>query len=83
MINNKDMTDLTSSVNQMYSNSLIELPSVGSLLDGDVGSVYPQMEDGSPDWDCEISLLEDEVSHEWLDALSEVDYLKVKPFLQK
>ena len=83
MINNKDMTDLTLAVNEMYSNSLIELPSVGCLLDGDVGSVYPQMEDGTPDTECEISLLNDEVSHEWLDALSEVDYLKVKPFLQK
>ena len=49
----------------------------------DVPFGAPVKSDGSPDWDCEISLLEDEVSHEWLDALSEVDYLKVKPFLQK
>jgi hypothetical protein len=76
-------TLLTNAVNQMIINGFHKLESVGCLLDSDVGSVYPMNEDGTPDWNCEISLLEDEVSYEWLDALSEVDYQKIKPFLQK
>ena len=76
-------TLLTNAVNQMIINGFHKLESVGCLLDSDVGSVYPMNEDGTPDWNCEIALLEDEVSYEWLDALSEVDYQKIKPFLQK
>ena len=61
---------------------LIELKSVGSLLDSDIGCIYPQNEDGSPDYGCEISLYDDEVSAEWLDELSEEDYELVKPYIQ-
>ena len=43
----------------------------------------PMNEDGTPDWSLEISLINDEISYEWLDALSEVDYQRIKPFLQK
>lgn len=76
-------TLLTKAVNQIIINGMLKLESVGCLLDSDVGSVYPMNEDGTPDWNCEISLINDDVSHEWLDALSEVDYQKIKPFLQK
>ena len=76
-------TLLTNAVNQMIINGFHKLESVGCLLDSDVGSVYPMNEDGTPDWSLEISLIDDEVSYEWLDALSEVDYQKIKPFLQK
>lgn len=76
-------TLLTNAVNEMIINGFHKLESVGCLLDSDVGSVYPMNEDGTPDWSLEISLIDDEVSYEWLDALSEVDYQKIKPFLQK
>ena len=76
-------TLLTNAVNQMIINGFHKLESVGCLLDSDVGSVYPMNEDGTPDWSLEISVIDDEVSYEWLDALSEVDYQKIKPFLQK
>jgi len=76
-------TLLTNAVNQMIINGFHKLESVGCLLDSDVGSVYPMNEDGTPDWSLEISLIDDEVSYEWLDALSEIDYQKIKPFLQK
>lgn len=76
-------TLLTNAVNQMIINGFHKLESVGCLLDSDVGSVYPMNEDGSPDWENETNLYQDEVSYEWLDALSEIDYQKIKPFLQK
>lgn len=81
-MNNKN-TLLTNAVNQMIINGFHKLESVGCLLDSDVGSIYPMNEDGTPDWNLEISLIDDEVSYEWLDALSEIDYQKIKPFLQK
>ena len=81
-MNNKN-TLLTNAVNQMLINGFDKLESVGCLLDSDVGSVYPMNEDGTPDWSLEISLINDEISYEWLDALSEVDYQRIKPFLQK
>ena len=81
-MNNKN-TLLTNAVNQMIINGFDKLESVGCLLDSDVGSVYPMNEDGTPDWSLEISLINDEISYEWLDALSEVDYQRIKPFIQK
>ena len=81
-MNNKN-TLLTNAVNQMIINGFDKLESVGCLLDSDVGSVYPMNEDGTPDWSLEISLINDEINYEWLDALSEVDYQIIKPFLQK
>ncbi len=81
-MNNKN-TLLTNAVNQMIINGFDKLESVGCLLDSDVGSVYPMNEDGTPDWSLEISLINDEINYEWLDALSEVDYQRIKPFLQK
>ena len=75
MSDNKDMIGL----------NLVELPSVGSLLDTDTGCIYPQygVEKGEgPDLSCEISLYDGEVSADWYDGLSEVDYKLVKPYIQ-
>ena len=75
MSDNKDMIGL----------NLVELPSVGSLLDTDTGCIYPQygVEKGEgPDLSCEISLYDDEVSADWYDSLSEEDYKLVKPYIQ-
>jgi len=52
---------------------LVELPSVGSLLDRDTGCIYPQygVEKGEgPDLSCEISLWDGEVAMDWYDMLS-------------
>jgi len=78
------MSDMinTKTINKLIMSGLIELKSVGSLLDSDIGCIYPQNEDGSPDYGCEISLYDDEVSAEWLDELSEEDYELVKPYIQ-
>ena len=75
MSDNKDMIGL----------NLVELPSVGSLLDTGTGNIYPQygVEKGEgPDLSCEISLYDGEVSADWYDQLSEVDYKLVKPYIQ-
>jgi len=69
----------------MIGLNLVELPSVGSLLDTDTGCIYPQygVEKGEgPDLSCEISLYDGEVSADWYDQLSEVDYKLVKPYIQ-
>ena len=75
MSDNKDMIGL----------NLVELPSVGSLLDTDTGCIYPQygVEKGEgPDLSCEISLYDGEVSADWYETLSEQDYKLVKPYIQ-
>ena len=51
--------------------ALLKLESVGSLIDVDTCEVYPEMNDGYPDWDNAVSLYE--TSDEWFDALSEDD----------
>ena len=58
MINNKDM-------------NLVQLSSVGSLIDLEEKIVYPEMENGLPDLDCGVEL--DEVDDEWAFSLSEED----------
>jgi hypothetical protein len=69
MINNKDMIGI----------KLIELKSVGSLLDPDTGCIYPQFSGSDlPDLSCEISLYDDEVSSEWWESLSKEDFEKCK-----
>ena len=73
-------TLLTDAVNQMIINGMIKLESVGCLLDSDVGSVYPMNEDGTPDWNLEISLIDDEVASDWWEALSSEDYELCKEF---
>jgi len=69
----------------MIGLNLVELPSVGSLLDTDTGCIYPQYgveKDYSPDLSCEISLYDDEVASDWYDELSKEDYELVKPYIQ-
>ena len=60
--------------------SLFELKSVGSYLDYETGVIYPMNEDGSADRECEISLVEDEVSLDWWEALSSEDMFMCKKF---
>ena len=72
----------TKTINGMIVSGFTPLNSVGSLLDSDTGVIYPQLEDGNPDWDCPISLYDDEVSSEWIDSLSDGDYELVKPYIQ-
>lgn len=69
-------------MSDMIGIKLIELKSVGSLLDPDTGMIYPQFSGSDlPDLSLEISLLDDEVSADWYDELSEEDYNLVKPFI--
>ena len=51
--------------------ALLRLESVGSLVDVDTCDVYPEMENGYPDWDNAVNLYE--TSEEWFEALSEND----------
>jgi len=79
------MSDMinTKTINNLIVSGFTPLNSVGSLLDEDTGQIYPQLEDGSPDWDCPISLYDDEVSSEWLDELSNEDYKTIEPYLDR
>ena len=70
----------TKTINKLIMSGLIELKSVGSLLDSDVGVIYPQNEDGTPDYNCPISLYDDEVSADWWESLSDEDYKICKPY---
>ncbi len=58
----------------MKSMNLIELKSVGSWLDTIRGVIYPSDVNGFADFGCATSLIEDEVSSEWYDALSASEY---------
>ena len=70
-------------MSDMIGIKLIELKSVGSLLDPDTGCIYPQFSGSDlPDLSLEISLYDGEVSAEWYDELSPEDYELVKPFIQ-
>ena len=77
------MIDMITSetINKFIMSGLIELKSVGSYLDSDVGVIYPIEEDGTPDYGCGISLYDDEVSSEWIESLSDEDYNVCKPYL--
>jgi hypothetical protein len=67
----------------MIGIKLIELKSVGSLLDPDTGCIYPQFSGTEePDLSCEISLYDGEVAEDWYSQLSEEDYELVKPYIQ-
>jgi len=70
-------------MSDMIGIKLIELKSVGSLLDPDTGCIYPQFSGSDLTvLDLEISLYDGEVSSEWIDSLSEEDYELVKPYIQ-
>jgi len=51
--------------------ALLRLESVGSLVDVDTCDVYPEMNDGYPDWENGVNLYE--TTDEWFEALSEYD----------
>ena len=57
--------------NEFIGPALLRLESVGSLVDVDTCEVYPEMNDGYPDWDNAVSLYE--TDDEWFEALSEYD----------
>lgn len=61
--------------------SLFELKSVGSYLDYQSGVIYPMNSDGSADRECEISLVNDEVSSDWIESLSSEDRFMCKKFI--
>lgn len=66
----------------MIGIKLIELKSVGSLLDPDTGCIYPQFSGSDlPDLSLEISLTDGEVAEDWYSQLSQEDYELVKPFI--
>ena len=50
---------------------MIELESVGSVIDSETGIVYPLFENGDIDLDMGVEF--DEASDEWLESLSEND----------
>ena len=59
---------------------MLYLKSVGSFVNLELGTIYPALQNNSPDIDCPISLVEDEVSAEWWESLSSEDYSLVKKF---
>jgi hypothetical protein len=61
-------------MNTNHNPNLIELKSVSSWLDAEKGIIYPMMSNGEYFIEEGISLVEDEVSSEWWDSLSLVDY---------
>ena len=50
---------------------MIELESVGSVIDPETAEVYPLFENGAIDLGCGVHLYE--VTDEWFDSLSEYD----------
>ena len=61
--------------------SLIELKSVGSYLDYESGVIYPMNEDGSADRENDLSLIDDEVSSDWIKALNSEDRFMCDKFI--
>lgn len=57
------------------------LESVGSYLDTTTGLVYPALENDTPDLDSPVSLVEGEISQEWVDGLSKSDYVYIKRYI--
>jgi hypothetical protein len=56
---------------------MIELESVGSVINPQNGMVYPQLTNGLPDMECGVEL--EECDDEWFDSLSEDDlYLLIR-----
>lgn len=55
--------------------NLLELNSVGSVIDIEEKIVYPQMTNGLPDLDMGVEVYE--TSDEWFEALSEGDIQKL------
>ena len=55
--------------------NLLELNSVGSIVDIEEKIVYPQLVNGLPDLECGVEVYE--VSDEWFEGLSEGDISKL------
>ena len=60
---------------------MIYLKSVSSYLDDKKGIIYTAFSNNTPDTDLPISLVDDEVSSDWIEGLSREDYLRVEKFL--
>ena len=60
---------------------MIELESVGCILDPETAEVYPLFEDGAIDLGSGVSLTDDEMPGDWIDALSEKDLEIVKKYV--
>ncbi len=57
--------------------NVIELKSVGCLLDMKNGVVYPQFKNGDPDLSCPLYLDDEELSSDWWEQLSMEDGLHI------
>lgn len=55
--------------------NLLELNSVGSIVDIEEKIVYPQLVNGLPDLECGVEVYE--TSDEWFESLSEGDVQKL------
>ena len=64
------------------NSKLIEIKSVGSVIDTDSGNIYPLNQDGTVDFTFGISLENEEVSSDWYDGLSDLELKKVL-YIQK
>ena len=60
---------------------LVELKSVGCVLDPDTAEVYPLFENGGIDLGSGVSLYEDPMPGDWIDALNEEDLEVVKKYV--
>lgn len=57
------------------------LESVGSFINLATAIVYPAFDNNTPDLENGVSLVDDMIPGEWLDALSSEDYLVVEKFI--
>jgi hypothetical protein len=57
---------------------LINLNSVGSVIDADSGMIFPQNVDGSPDLECGSYIYDEPEDSEWNETLSREDAAVVK-----
>ena len=58
--------------------NLVELNSVGSIVDVEEHIVYPQLTNGLPDLECGVHI--EETADEWFEALSTTDVDKLVLF---
>jgi hypothetical protein len=60
---------------------LVNLHSVGSIIDSETGTIYPSNIDGTPDLHCGVDVT-DEPSDDWCSALSSADARTVAAIVQ-
>jgi len=68
-------------IKDMIGMNLKELKSVGCLIDVDTADVYPQLENGGPDMESVVSLYDEVMPGDWIDALSTEDIEIVKQYV--